>query len=322
MVNFVAWPSKHSFPHPIGRARHFSAKGPLWCCDKVVTRSGECVTTHFQRGFFGATRVFRKSGHAFCGPGGARRERPAAGAGARRRAATRRFRQRSRQRRRLGRRTRGAQLAKRTHRAAWPYSRARGSAAAAASPRGPSDPPRGGSRSRRRRRGRARCSGRRGGEGSGGGVGRRARAPQRGRRVALPAPRQPLRGRRQSQTGVRGHGTGAPAVAPSTPADVFGTLMLPTGPLAASAPSPAPAVTATGGVRGTCTGRWLQLPRAGGRPLPVPRAAARFSARARQQLTPSGHMRMRAFRRRMTTMRTLGHSVAASQLGGEYRQVV
>ena len=33
----------------------------------------------------------------------------------------------------------------------------------------------------------------------------RARAPQRGRRVALPAPRQPLRGRRQSQTGVRGH---------------------------------------------------------------------------------------------------------------------
>ena len=63
------------------------AKGPLWCCDKVVTRSGECVTTHFQRGFFGATRVFRKSGHAFCGPGGARRERPAAGAGARRRAA-------------------------------------------------------------------------------------------------------------------------------------------------------------------------------------------------------------------------------------------
>ena len=152
-----------------------------------------------------------------------------------------------------------------------------------------------------------RCSGRRGGEGSGGGVGRRARAPQRGRRVALPAPRQPLRGRRQSQTDVRGHGTGAPAVAPSTPADVFGTLMLPTGPLAASARSPAPAVTATGGVRGTCTGRWLQLPRAGGRPLPVPRAAARFSARARQQLTPSGHMRMRAFRRRMTTMRTLGH---------------
>ena len=164
--------------------------------------------------------------------------------------------------------------------------------------------------------------GRRGGEGRGGGVGRRARAPQRGRRVALPAPRQPLRGRRQSQTGVRGHGTGAPAVAPSTPADVFGTLMLPTGPLAASASSPAPAVTATGGVRGTCTGRWLQLPRAGGRPLPVPRAAARFSARASQQLTPSGHMRMRAFRRRMTTMRTLGHSVAASQLGGEYRQVV
>ena len=53
------------------------------------------------------------------------------------------------------------------------------------------------------------------------------------------------------------------------------------------------------------TGRWLQLPRAGGRPLPVPRAAARFSARASQQLTPSGHMRMRAFRRRMTTM--LGH---------------
>ena len=154
----------------------------------MVTRSGECVTTHFQRGFFGATRVFRKSGHAFCGPGGARRERPAAGAGARRRAATRRFRHRSRQRRRLGRRTRGAQLAKRTHRAAWPYSRARGSAAAAASPRGPSDPPRGGSCSRRRRRGRGRCSGRRGGEGSGGGVGRRARAPQRGRRVALPAP--------------------------------------------------------------------------------------------------------------------------------------
>ena len=169
--------------------------------------------------------------------------------------ATRRFRQRPRQRRRLGRRTRGAQLAKRTHRAAWPYSRARGSAAAAASPRGPSDPPRGGSRSRRRRRGRARCSGRLGGEGSGGGVGRRARAPQRGRRVALPAPRQPLRGRRQSQTGVRGHGTGAPAVAPSTPADVFGTLMLPTGPLAAAARSPAPAVTATGGVRGACAGR-------------------------------------------------------------------
>jgi len=105
--------------------------------------------------------------------------------------------------------TRGAQLATRTHRAAWPYSRARGSAAAAASPRGPPGPPRGGSRSRRRRRGRARCSGRRGGEGSGGGVGRRTRAPQRGRRVALPAPRQPLRGRRQSQTGVRGHGTGA-----------------------------------------------------------------------------------------------------------------
>ena len=208
-----------------------------------------------------------------CGRGGA-------GRGGEQRApyATRRFRQRPRQRRRLGRRTRGAQLAKRTHRAAWPYSRARGSAAAAASPRGPSDPPRGGSRSRRRRRGRARCSGRLGGEGSGGGVGRRARAPQRGRRVALPAPRQPLRGRRQSQTGVRGHGTGAPAVAPSTPADVFGTLMLPTGPLAASAPSPAPAVTATGGVRGTCTGRWLQLPRAAGRPLPVPRAAARFSA--------------------------------------------
>ena len=101
--------------------------------------------------------------------------------------ATRRFRQRPRQRRRLGRRTRGAQLAKRTHRAAWPYSRARGSAAAAASPRGPSDPPRGGSCSRRRRRGRGRCSGRRGGEGSGGGVGRRARAPQRGRRVALSA---------------------------------------------------------------------------------------------------------------------------------------
>lgn len=123
--------------------------------------------------------------------------------------------------------------------------------------------------------------GRRGGEGRGGGVGRRARAPQRGRRVALPAPRQPLRGRRQSQTGVRGHGTGAPAVAPSTPADVFGTLMLPTGPLAASASSPAPAVTATGGVRGTCTGRWLQLPRAAGRPIPVPRAAARFSARTR-----------------------------------------
>ena len=115
---------------------------------------------------------------------------------------------------------------------------------------------------------------------------------------------------------------GRTAVAPSTPADVFGTLMLPTGPLAASARSPAPAVTATGGVRGTCTGRWLQLPRAGGRPLPVPRAAARFSARARQQLTPSGHMRMRAFRRRMTTMRTLVHSVPASQLGGEYRQVV
>ena len=183
--------------------------------------------------------------------GARRRERPAAGAGARGRGgeqralvpheATRRFRQRPRQRRRLGRRTRGAQLAKRTHRAAWPYSRARGSAAAAASPRGPSDPPRGGSRSRRRRRGRARCSGRRGGEGSGGGVGRRARAPQRGRRVALPAPRQPLRGRRQSQTGVRGHGTGAPAVAPSTPADVFGTLMLPTGPLAArSLYSPSP----------------------------------------------------------------------------------
>jgi hypothetical protein len=104
--------------------------------------------------------------------------------------------------------TRGSQSAP-THRAAWPYSRARGSAAAAASPRGPSDPPRGGSRSRRRLRGRARCSGRRGGEGSGGGVGRRARAPQRGRRVALPAPRQPLRGRRQSQTDVRGHGTGA-----------------------------------------------------------------------------------------------------------------
>ena len=255
-----------------------------------------------------------------CGRGGAGARRRAAGTRAP--YATRRFEQRPRQRRRLGRRTRGAQLAKRTHRAAWPYSRARGSAAAAASPRGPSDPPRGGSRSRRRRRGRARCSGRRGGEGSGGGVGRRARAPQRGRRVALPAPRQPLRGRRQSQTGVRGHGTGAPAVAPSTPADVFGTLMLPTGPLAASASSPAPAVTATGGVRGTCTGRWLQLPRAGGRPLPVPRAAARFSARARQQLTPSGHMRMRAFRRRMTTMRTLGHSVAASQLGGEYWQVV
>ena len=219
--------------------------------------------------------------------GARRRERPAAGAGARRRAAgtrapcaTRPFRQRPRQRRRLGRRTRGAQLAKRTHRAAWPYSRARGSAAAAASPRGPSDPPRGGSRSRRRRCGRARCSGRRGGEGSGGGVGRRARAPQRGRRVALPAPRQPLRGRRQSQTGVRGHGTGAPAVAPSTPAHVFGTLMLPTGPLAASAPSPAPAVTATGGVRGTCTGRWLQLPRAGGRPLPVPRGRAIFCTRA------------------------------------------
>ena len=211
-----------------------------------------------------------------CGRGGA-------GRGGEQRApyATRRFRQRPRQRRRLGRRTRGAQLAKRTHRAAWPYSRARGSAAAAASPRGPSDPPRGGSRSRRRRRGRARCSGRLGGEGSGGGVGRRARAPQRGRRVALPAPRQPLRGRRQSQTGVRGHGTGAPAVAPSTPADVFGTLMLPTGPLAASASSPAPAVTATGGVRGTCTGRWLQLPRAAGRPLQVPRAAARFSARTR-----------------------------------------
>ena len=187
----------------------------------------------------------------------------------------------------------------------------------------PSDPPRGGSRSRRRRRGRARCSGRRGGEGSGGGVGRRARAPQRGRRVALPAPRQPLRGRRQSQTGVRGHGTGAPAVAPSTPADVFGTLMLPTGPLAASASSPAPAVTATGGVRGTCTGRWLQLPRAGGRPLRSrARPRAFLHARARQQLTPSGHMRMRAFRRRMTTMRTLGHSVPASQLGGEYRQVV
>jgi hypothetical protein len=166
--------------------------------------------------------------------------------------------------------------------------------------------------------------GRRGGEGSGGGVGRRARAPQRGRRVALPAPRQPLRGRRQSQTGGRGHGTGAPAVAPSTPADVFGTLMLPTGPLAASASSPAPAVTATGGVRGTCTGRWLQLPRAAGRPLPVPRARPRdfLHARARQQLTPSGHMRMRAFRRRMTTMRTLVHSVPASQLGGEYRQVV
>ena len=71
--------------------------------------------------------------------------------------------------------------------------------------------------------------------------------------------------------------------APSTPAHVFGTLMLPTGPLAASA-RPAPASTATGGVRGTCTGRWLQLPRAGGRPLPVPRATARFSARARQQL--------------------------------------
>ena len=116
-------------------------------------------------------------------------------------------------------------------------------------------------------------------------------------------------GRRERQSRGGGlHGTGAPAVAPSTPADVFGTLMLPTGPLAASARSPAPAVTATGGVRGTCTGRWLQLPRAGGRPLPVPRAAARFSARARQQLTPSsGHMRMRAFRRRMTTMRTLVH---------------
>ena len=177
-------------------------------------------------------------------------------------------------------RTRGAQLAKRTHRAAWPYSRARARAAVAASPRGPPDSPRGGSRSRRPRRGRARCSGRRGGEGSGGGVGRRARAPQRGRRVALPAPRQPLRGRRQSQTGVRGHGTGAPAVAPSTPADVFGTLMLPTGPLAASARSPAPAVTATGGVRGTCAGRWLSLPRAGGRPLPVMRAAAIFFTRA------------------------------------------
>ena len=88
--------------------------------------------------------------------------------------------------------------------------------------------------------------------GSGGGVGRRTRAPQRGRRVALPAPRQPLRGRRQSQTGVRGHGTGAGGTggAPSTPADVLSTLMLPTGPLAAAARSPAPAVTATGGVRG------------------------------------------------------------------------
>ena len=225
----------------------------------------------------GASDQLRARGRGGAGSAGARRR----AAGTRAPCATRRFRQRPRQRRRLGRRTRGAQLAKRTHRAAWPYSRARGSAAAAASPRGPSDPPRGGSRSRRRRRGRARCSGRLGGEGSGGGVGRRARAPQRGRRVALPAPRQPLRGRRQSQTGVRGHGTGAPAVAPSTPADVFGTLMLPTGPLAASASSPAPAVTATGGVRGTCTGRWLQLPRAAGRPLPVPRAAARFSARTR-----------------------------------------
>ena len=118
------------------------------------------------------------------------RGRGGAGRGGEQRApyATRRFRQRPRQRRRLGRRTRGAQLAKRTHRAAWPYSRARGSAAAAASPRGPSDPPRGGSCSRRRRRGRGRCSGRRGGEGSGGGVGRRARAPQRGRRVALNCP--------------------------------------------------------------------------------------------------------------------------------------
>ena len=180
--------------------------------------------------------------------------------------ATRRFRQRPRQRRRLGRRTRGAQLATRTHRAAWPYSRARGSAAAAASPRGPPGPPRGGSCSRRRRRGRARCSGRRGGEGSGGGVGRRVRAPQRGRRVALPAPRQPLRGRRQSQTGVRGTGRAqaGPAGAPSTPADVLSTLMLPTGPLAASARSPAPAVTATGGVRGACAGRWVQ-PAAGRR---------------------------------------------------------
>ena len=50
----------------------------------------------------------------------------------------------------------------------------------------------------------------------------------------------------------RGTGRRTGSLAPSTPADVFGTLMLPTGPLAASARSPAPAVTATGGVRGAC----------------------------------------------------------------------
>jgi hypothetical protein len=59
----------------------------------------------------------------------------------------------------------------------------------------------------------------------------RARAPQ-------------IRGTGRAQAG--------PAGAPSTPADVLSTLMLPTGPLAASARSPAPAVTATGGVRGAC----------------------------------------------------------------------
>ena len=50
--------------------------------------------------------------------------------------------------------------------------------------------------------------------------------------------------------GGTGRAQAGPAGAPSTPADVLSTLMLPTGPLAASARSPAPAVTATGGVRG------------------------------------------------------------------------
>jgi hypothetical protein len=76
---------------------------------------------------------------------------------------------------------------------------------------------------------------------------------------------------------------------------------------------------ATGGVRGTYTGRWLQLPRAGGRPLPVPRAAARFCARASAADAFAAHAR---FPSQDDDDASLGHSVAASQLGAEYWQVV
>jgi len=85
-----------------------------------------------------------------------------------------------------------------------------------APPRGDGGHRRTGSRSRRRRRRwpppdsqsqptatarQGEVQRRRGEGGSGVGVGRRARAPHRGRQMALPAHRQPLRGRRQYAAG-------------------------------------------------------------------------------------------------------------------------